>query len=197
VNCNQAYDLMMKFLDGELTNSEHTKLIYHINKCSNCCEEFQEYSSIVKALEEDNEIEPPDDFEMTVMNKIEQAEANSKLIRKKLIRKKRLLTLCFLSTIFVFIGLTVCSVFLKDYILEIMKYAGIPAGISYKVYGILYNFAYKVKILFRLIYCFNSLFGDIYFIFVGLLVIAALSKIYKTKEIENKSENSAHILTNE
>jgi len=182
----------MKYLDGELNSSEHAKLIYHINKCSKCCAEFQEYNSIIKVLEENNEIEPPDDFEMAVMSKIELTEAGSKLIRKK-----RLLTLCFLSAIFILMGLTICSVFLRDYILEIMKYAGIPAGIAYKVYGMLCSFAYKVKISVRLIYCFNSIFSDIYFIFVGLLVIAAISKIYKTKEIENKSNKSAHILTNE
>lgn len=192
MNCNEACDYMMKYLDGELDNSEYVKLIHHINKCSRCCAEFQEYNNIIKVLEEDKGIEPPDDFEMAVMNRITLLESN-----KKSRIEKKFLAFCFLSGIFILIGLTVCSVFLKEYILEIMRYMGMPAGISYAVYGMLSNFAYKVKMLIRFIYCFNSIFRDIYYIFMGLLVIAAISKVYKTKEIENKSGKPANILSNE
>lgn len=191
MNCNQANDYMMKYFDGELSNEEHAKLIHHINKCSQCCADFQEYNSIVKVLEEDKEIEPPENFEMTVMSKIRTIENNT--VPR---RDNRLLALSLLSGIILVTITFICSVFLKDYILEIMKYWGIPAGIAYTVYGILSNWADKVKVLIRLMYCFNSIYSDIYYIFVGLLVIAAVSKIYKTDNMERKAKKLASAFRN-
>ena len=192
MNCSQAYNYMMKYFDGELNNEEHAKLIHHINKCSQCCAEFQEYSSIVKVLEEDTEIEPPENFEMTVMSKIRSIEINTAPRREN-----RLLALSFLSGVFLLTMMFLCSVFLKDYLLEIMKYWGIPAGIAYTVYGMLSNCADKIKVLIRLMYCFNSIYNDIYYIFAGLLVIAAVSKIYKTEYVERKSKKPASAFKNE
>lgn len=192
MNCDQSHDYMMKYLDGKLNDSEHAELIHHINKCGQCCTEFQEYSKIVKALEEDKGIEPPENFEFAVMSKIRLIDN-----RAKIEREKRILILGFLSGIVLMLGLIVSSVFLKEYILELMKYAGIPTGITYAVYGILSNISDKVKVFIRLAYCFNSIFSDIYYVFMGLFVIAGLSKIYKIKELENKSSKSVNVLQNE
>lgn len=191
MTCNESHDYMMKYLDNELSNSEHAKLIHHINKCSQCCAELQEYNSIVKVLEEDKDIEPPENFEMAVMSKIRLIN-NSKKLRGE----NRLLILFFLFGILLLMGMIVCSVFLKDYILEIMKYSGFPASITYTVYGILNGFANQIKMLIRFVYCFNSIFNDIYYIFVGLFVIAVLSKIYQRKDVKYKSNKSASVLPN-
>lgn len=191
MNCKQSCDYMMKYLDGELSDSEHAQLIHHINKCNQCCVEFQEYNSIVKALEEDKGIEPPENFEIKVMSKIKLIDNNAKLRREK-----RLVLLYFVSTIILSMGIIACSFFFKDYILEFMKYAGIPTGITYTIYGILSNIEYMVKMLIRFIYCFNSMFTDIYYVFLGLFVIAAISKIYSKDEAENRKNESA-VLQNE
>lgn len=192
MNCKQSCDYMMKYLDGELSDSEHSQLIHHINKCNQCCAEFQEYNSIIKALEEDKGIEPPENFEIKVMNKIRLIDNSVKLRREK-----RLVLLYFLSSIILSMGIIICSVFFKDYILEFMKYAGIPTGITYSIYGILSNVEYMVKMLIRLIYCFNSMFTDVYYVFFGLFVIAAISKVYSKNELDSKKNESTGVLQNE
>ena len=192
MNCKQSCDYMMKFLDGELTDSEHIQLIHHINECNHCCVEFQEYNSIVNALKEDKGIEPPEDFEIKVMNKIKLIDISAKLKREK-----RLVLLYFVLSFILSMGLIACSVFFKDYIVEFMKYVGVPTGITYTIYGILSNIGYIVKMLIRIVYCFNSMFTDIYYVFLGLFVIAAISKVYSINEIEGKKSESAGVLQNE
>jgi hypothetical protein len=182
----------MKYLDSELSDSEHAQLIHHINKCDNCCAEFQQYNSIKKALEEDEEIEPPENFEIKVMNKIKAIENSAKLIKEK-----RLVILYFVASIIFSLGIIICSVFLKDYILEFMKYVGVPTGITYTIYGILSNIGYMLMVLIRLIYCFNSMYSETYYVFLGLFVIAAMSKIYGNNEVKCKKDESVDVLQNE
>ncbi len=192
MNCKQSGDYMMKYLDGELSDSEHAQLIHHINKCNQCCIEFQEYNSIVKVLEEDKGLEPPENFEIKVMKKIKIIDNSAKLRTEK-----RLVLLYFVSSIILSIGIIICSVFFKDHILEFMKYTGIPTGVTYTIYGILSNIEYMVKMLTRLIYCFNSMFSDIYYVFLGLFVIAAISRLYNKNEVANKKNESAGMLRSE
>lgn len=192
MNCIQSNEYMMKYLDGELIDSEHAELIHHINKCSVCCAEFQEYNSIVKSLEEDKGIEPPDDFEITVMRRISLMDDY-----KKLKKEKNLILLYFLSSILFSLGIIVCAVFMKDYVLEILKYVGIPTGITYTVYGILSNIENAVKLLIRFVYCFDSMFSDIYYVLIGLFVIAAMSKIYNKHGEQNNDNKVEKALQNE
>ncbi len=189
MNCDQSNDFMMKYLDGELNDKEHAELIHHINKCSICCTEFQAYSSIAKSLEEDKGVEPPEDFEIKVMSKINLMEDHIK-IRKE----KRLVFICFLSSVILTCGMIACAVFLRDYVLEIMQYFGIPEVITYTIYAGLSKINYAVEMLVRIAYYFNSVFTDIYYILIGLLVIAAMSKIYSSNEIQNRRTD---ILQNE
>lgn len=86
---------------------------------------------------------------------------------------------------------------MKDYILEIMKYVGIPVSITYTVYGVLSNIEFGVKMFIRIAYCFNSTFKDIYYVLMGLVVIATMSKAYTVNEIQNNDKKSANLLQNE
>jgi len=181
MNCSQFSDYIMRYLDGELDDSEYSQLIHHINKCSVCCEEFQQYSSIFKTLEKDKSIEPPENFEVEVMNKVRLIDEAAK--KRK---EKRIVLLYLLFSIILSMGIVICSVVFKDFILEFMKYVGIPTEISYSVYGIFRNLEYTIKTLVRIGYCFNSMLGDIYYMFIGLFVIAAISRVYNTREIKNE-----------
>ncbi len=189
MNCDQSNDYMMKYLDGDLSDKEHAELIHHINKCSTCCTEFQTYNSIVKSLEEDKGIEPPEDFEIKVMSKINLMDNQIKIKKEK-----RLVILCFLSSMLLTCGIIACSVFFRDYVLEILQYFGIPESITYTVYAALSKIDYAVEMLIRIAYYFSSAFADIYYTLIGLLVIATVSKIYGS-EIQNNKRTD--ILQNE
>lgn len=188
MNCNQSNDFMMKYLDGELKDSEYSQLMHHINKCSFCCTEFQAYNSMVKSLEKDNVIEPPEDFEINVMRKINLMDEAIKLKKEK-----KLILIYFLSSIVFTLGIIVCAVFLRGYILEVMKFLRIPASITYIVYGVLANIEFIVKMVIQIVYCFNSTFNDLYYVIVGLIGIAAISKAYSISEIQNKDNKKTDV----
>jgi uncharacterized membrane protein YuzA (DUF378 family) len=95
------------------------------------------------------------------------------------------------------LGIVVCAVFLRGRILEIMKYAGIPSGITYIVYGVLANIEVAVKMFVQIVYCFNATFADLYYVIVGLIGIAAISKAYSISEIQNNDNRETDALQNE
>lgn len=179
MNCEQSNEFMMKYLDGELNEKEHAELIHHINKCSSCCAEFQAYSSMAKTLEEDKGIEPPEDFEIKVMSKINLLDAKDK-IRKE--REKKFVLACFISSVILAFGIITSSVFLRDYILEFMQFLGIPEVVTYTVYAGLSRINYLVQMLVRGVYYFNTVFKDIYYVMMGLIVIAAISRTYSSDQ---------------
>lgn len=74
MNCNRSNDLIMKYFDGTVNESERLQLMQHINTCKSCCDEFESLKDIFNCLEEDNHIEPPVNFEEQVMQKVNSYE---------------------------------------------------------------------------------------------------------------------------
>ncbi|HEX2925431.1 MAG TPA: zf-HC2 domain-containing protein [Ruminiclostridium sp.] len=72
MNCNQSQNLMMKYFDRDLNDIEEAQLKQHLKSCSNCSEEFSNFKQIFTEIEQDPEIEPPEDFELQVMDRIEK-----------------------------------------------------------------------------------------------------------------------------
>lgn len=72
MKCNEAQNHMMKFFDKEINDIEEAQLKQHLKSCKTCCAEFSNLERIFAEIEqEDLVIEPPEDFEIQVMNRIE------------------------------------------------------------------------------------------------------------------------------
>ena len=72
VDCDKASDLMMKYMDGVLTDAEAVSLNRHIKICSQCEEDFLMYDSIMNNFSEGTLSEPTEGFEGRVMALIMQ-----------------------------------------------------------------------------------------------------------------------------
>lgn len=72
MNCNQSQDTMMKFFDKDINDIEEAQLKNHLKTCKICSEEFKSLKEIFLDIEQIPEIEPPEDFELQVMNRIEK-----------------------------------------------------------------------------------------------------------------------------
>ncbi|HOQ07120.1 MAG TPA: anti-sigma factor [Clostridiales bacterium] len=70
MNCDTSKDLMMKYFDGEMDEAEEKQFREHLKTCSGCRDEFSCMEAIFASLDEKVEIEPPDDFEARVMDKV-------------------------------------------------------------------------------------------------------------------------------
>ncbi|HEY8349133.1 MAG TPA: zf-HC2 domain-containing protein [Clostridiales bacterium] len=78
MNCDTSKELMMKYFDGEMDEAEEKQFREHLKACSGCSEEFGCMEAIFSTLDEKVEIEPPDDFEARVMDKVALIENQKK-----------------------------------------------------------------------------------------------------------------------
>jgi len=85
MECEKANDLMMKYMDGILTESEADLLNKHIKTCNRCKEDFLAYDAIMDDFSEMTLSEPPEGFELRVMSIIKQLpEAGLKSVNRAL-----------------------------------------------------------------------------------------------------------------
>jgi len=78
MNCDTSKEFMMKYFDGEMDEAEEKQFREHLKACSDCSEEFGCMEAIFSTLDEKVEIEPPDDFEARVMDKVALIENQRK-----------------------------------------------------------------------------------------------------------------------
>lgn len=78
MNCETANELMMKYLDHEINDIEEAQLLQHLKSCKACSEEFRCMKEAFALLGSAEEIEPPEDFEIKVMERISALEAPGK-----------------------------------------------------------------------------------------------------------------------
>lgn len=79
MNCEQTGGLIMKYFDGELSNTETELLNEHLKLCECCGQEFEALKGILDPVCGSEIIEPPENFEVSVMKRITDYE----LLRKK------------------------------------------------------------------------------------------------------------------
>lgn len=72
MKCNESRDYMMKFFDKNINDIEEAQFKQHIKSCTKCSEEFSALREIFSEIEQDSAIEPPEDFELQVMSRIEK-----------------------------------------------------------------------------------------------------------------------------
>lgn len=72
MKCSESQNHMMKFFDKEINDIEEAQFRQHLKTCTKCSEEFFSMRDIFADLEQETAIEPPEDFELQVMNRIEK-----------------------------------------------------------------------------------------------------------------------------
>lgn len=75
MNCQTSNDYIMKYFDGEINDIEEAQFRQHLKTCGKCSEEFKCMSEIFGTLEAADEVEPPEGFEASVMEKVEKVES--------------------------------------------------------------------------------------------------------------------------
>ena len=84
-NCSEILELLSPYIDKELGIDEEKAVAHHIKSCSECQKEYTELLELKKLMEEisKEEIQAPEGFAESVMNKIEeekiQPEGNGKI----------------------------------------------------------------------------------------------------------------------
>ncbi len=176
------YDIyIMKHMDGELNDPERVKLMQHIAECSECKKEFDEFNSIKSVLELENIVEPPDNFQSVVMQKIDSL----KMYGKK-IKERNLMIMYFITSMGLTLMLIAVSVLFRNNLLNIMVEFDLPLPIVYGVYEFLTKIATGIKLLQYL----TDGMTEYYYILVGLFSIVVMSKIYEANNNNRINEQN-------
>jgi|GEM_PF-627239 len=78
MNCEAAKEYIMKYFDGDQNGPEELQFRQHLKTCASCSEEFNCMEAIFRTLETKEEIEPPENFEALVMDKVNVIEKERK-----------------------------------------------------------------------------------------------------------------------
>jgi len=77
MECSKANELMMKYMDGAISEPEAERLHKHIAQCEDCKADFLVYDEIVSGFSTLDETPAPDGFTEAVMTKIESLATES------------------------------------------------------------------------------------------------------------------------
>jgi predicted anti-sigma-YlaC factor YlaD len=183
MQCKQIDELMMKYLDGNISELELEQLYRHNQKCAACAEEFEILKDAIFEIEELPDIEPPAGLTANIM----AAVANQKHFH---VNAKQII--CWVMG---FVGLVLFTYNIISYVLLPMM--GIAPLVSFQsVLDVVYMLAGKAKDSFismslylgKLMVLRNILFREYtLFIFLWLTAFAAADiMLYKMIRIKKK-----------
>ncbi|RCX13547.1 putative zinc finger protein [Anaerobacterium chartisolvens] len=70
MSCDSYNGSIMRYFDGNIDHAERLGLEQHLETCEDCRRDFEQMDSILNAIGGECAIEPPEDFEQQVMDKI-------------------------------------------------------------------------------------------------------------------------------
>lgn len=191
MNCELSNEYLMKYFDGEINDIEDAQFKQHLKNCRKCCDEFNCMNEIFTSLEKANTVEPPEDFEARVMEKVDMIE-NTR--REKSARMLVLLynaaTVVSIILLMVFVAdlkqISVFSAFNK-----ISEYFGSFSNIAAAVFGVLKDiFQLITGVAGVLLQVAVSVVKSYYYVFVVLLaLLLAVQKLFTIVAAQDRRES--------
>ncbi|MDP4180033.1 MAG: hypothetical protein Q8942_02955 [Bacillota bacterium] len=184
MSCEKYSPLIMKYFDGNIADTDKDSLLEHLNICHVCSEEFNSLKEIFNCLEEDDKdsiVEPPLNFEASVMDKVRLYEEQR---RKKI---ERLLIIIY-GTSFAILG--VISVLAVIYFRSTggLSHISKDQGLSDIFWGIVFFVYSAVKNISLIFKDSLSSYGNYYIFVFGLIIYLIIQKsIVKN---EDNAQNS-------
>lgn len=91
MDCNRVSELIMLYLDNELDNAEKALFEEHIKACESCCNDLNEYKTIITLCKDISDEELPEDFKESLHKKLMEVKVQmgSNEIKKKSSENKK------------------------------------------------------------------------------------------------------------
>lgn len=180
MNCEEANNYMMKYFDGDIDEIEDAQLRQHLKSCGRCMQEYDCMTEIFATLENPVIMEPPEDFEAKVMEKVNEIE------RKRMDRRTRMLVFLYNAAAIIAIGLLMVFVVgnrpggIPSAIESIKGYFGSFNSVTSAVFGIVGDiFKLLGGVLMTLLQVFVSIVKTYYYVFVAMIVLLlAVQRLY-------------------
>ncbi|HEY9059163.1 MAG TPA: zf-HC2 domain-containing protein [Pseudobacteroides sp.] len=180
MSCEKFSDLLMKFFDGNISTAEDGSLKEHIKSCVSCRTEFDSLNEIFNCYEEDNTVEPPEGFEASVMEKVNEYENQ----RRK--RVDRYFMIIYGAT---FVVLGVISMFLLIYLRNgsILGASVKNEGLGEVFWGIVFFVYSLVKTISPILKDSINSYANYYLFAISLLVYLVIQKSIVEKRNREKT----------
>jgi Predicted transmembrane transcriptional regulator (anti-sigma factor) len=180
MNCEMANNYMMKYFDGEVNDIEDAQFRQHLKSCERCRQEYECMDEIFSTLECPVIVEPPDNFEANVMEKVNEIE------KKRMDRRTRLLVILYNAAAILAIGLLMVFVVgmrpggLASAIDSVNGYFGSFNSVTSAVFGIVGDiFKLLGGVLMTILQVFISIVKTYYYVFVTMIVLLlAIQRLY-------------------
>lgn len=180
MNCEMANNYMMKYFDGEINEIDDAQFKLHLKSCEKCRQEFDCMAEIFATLEGSSTLEPPENFEASVMEKVNAFE------KKRMEKKTRLLVLLYNAT--AVIAMLSLMTFVADIrpegiaraIESLKDYMGSFNSVTSAVFGVVVGIFNLIGgVLFTLLQVFLSIIKTYYYVFVAMIVLLlAIQRLY-------------------
>lgn len=104
MECSEISNLIMKYVDGDISEVELKFLNKHMQFCESCRQEFEMMTEVIKCINELPEVSPPYNFEAKVMERISKQRVRSSMLNM-LIGAAGMLVFAYYTMIFVILPL--------------------------------------------------------------------------------------------
>jgi predicted anti-sigma-YlaC factor YlaD len=172
MNCEMSKEYIMKYFDGERNDIEEAQFRQHLKACGSCSDEFNCMAEIFQALETQTEIEPPDNFEAMVMEKVGVIEQQrSERYSKRIVLLYNLATVISILALLIFVAdlkqVSVFNAFVKigEYFSSFSSATSAVLGVVSDIFRLIGGALYVV---FEVAF---SIFKSYYYVFLTLAVM--------------------------
>jgi len=132
MSCQKYNEYMMSYFDANINDIEMASLKQHLKLCKNCSNEFEGLKSVLNAIDINNGIEPPENFEAEVISKIKSYEVIHKKLNERLIA-----FFCTSVTIAMVVSVIILSEIINaPAVRELLGRFGVFSGMLLTIYNI-------------------------------------------------------------
>jgi hypothetical protein len=179
MNCQISEEYMMRYFDKDINDIEQAQLKQHLKSCKTCNESFENLSKVLKIVEEEGSVEPPENFEACIMEKISAAGS----LHKRRV-ERILFAIYWLATVALGILMFVVLLNAREELLKSLEPTANSSGVMTVIYFIVQKFYGALDLVMDGFTKISSVFSSLYIYLAAVLTVAYMITkpgIFKSK----------------
>lgn len=184
MNCQISQEYMMRYFDKEINDIEQAQLRQHLKSCNTCSESFESLSNVLKMVEAEGSVEPPEDFEACIMKKL---STNETLHKRRV--ERILFAIYWLATVALGILMFVVILNVREELLKSLQPTADSSGVMTVLYFIVQKFYGALDLLMSGFEKIRSVFSSMYIYLAAALTVAYLITKPSIFKLKNKQIN--------
>ncbi len=189
MNCQISEEYMMRYFDKDINDIEQAQLKQHIKSCKTCNESFENLSKVLKMVEEEGSVEPPENFEACIMEKLSAVEN----LHKRRV-ERILFAIYWLATVALGVLMFVVILNVRGELLKSLEPTANSSGVMTVIYFIVQKFYGALDLVMDGFSKISSVFSNLYIYLAAVLTVAYMITkpgIFKSKNKQISRQQTA------